>query len=462
MSDPGRRKRLIFDVTGIACWIGTPVGILRAEHEFARHALSARPDIVLAFYDRAFGFRPLRPEWAATAIGWQGIIDPFPLVPAPNGRKGWRRFLPSRYPAIMALERRRLAATSPALRRLWAALQRLVLLGRVTPPFADAEGRRIDVVPLDLALDAPLQLGPDDVLVMAGMDWLRRDPDEIAALKRQTGFRCVALCYDLIPIFHPGFFAAHHVDEFRRYWTRMLALAERIVVTAQCVADDVGRHCAASGLLAPALDVVPLGYRPPDRGGPQAGLPVPLEPDKYALFVSTIEPRKGHALLLRVWQRLLAEGLPQRHRFRLVFVGRRGWMVDKVLAEIESLSRKGAMLLHFADLGDDAVAALYAGAAFCLYPSCYEGFGLPVLEAFAYGKAVLASTGGAVPETVAGRSPCLDPTDEAAWYGALRQWIEEPGARAPYERQIRASFRAPSWDEAAAQFFAAAAKVTTT
>jgi len=64
------------------------------------------------------------------------------------------------------------------------------------------------------------------------------------------------------------------------------------------------------------------------------------------------------------------------------------------------------------DADDQILSALYEGAAFCVYPSQYEGYGLPICEAFARGKAAIASTGGALPEVVGGLSPCLDPNDE--------------------------------------------------
>ena len=108
------------------------------------------------------------------------------------------------------------------------------------------------------------------------------------------------------------------------------------------------------------------------------------------------------------------------------------------------------------DLDDAAVATLYRNAAFCLYPSRYEGYGLPVVEAFRHGKAVLASTGGAVPEVVGNLSPCLDPDDGETWRRMLQTWIEEPAVRALYEARIRTSFRHPGWDESAAAFFALA------
>jgi hypothetical protein len=74
--------------------------------------------------------------------------------------------------------------------------------------------------------------------------------------------------------------------------------------------------------------------------------------------------------------------------------------------------------------------------------------------AFRYGKAVLASTGGAVPAVVGNFSPCLDPTDGEAWRRMLDTRIQDPAARAVYETRIRTSFRHPDWDEAAQTFFA--------
>ena len=104
---------------------------------------------------------------------------------------------------------------------------------------------------------------------------------------------------------------------------------------------------------------------------------------------------------------------------------------------------------------DDAtLTLLYRDAAFCLFPSRYEGFGLPAVEAFFHGKAVLASTGGALPEVVRDFSPCLDPDDAPEWRRMLKLWIEDPAAREPYEAKIRASFRHPNWDEATRDFFA--------
>ena len=139
--------------------------------------------------------------------------------------------------------------------------------------------------------------------------------------------------------------------------------------------------------------------------------------------------------------------------FKLVFVGRIGWMVDEMLDQINADKAVAESLLIMSNVDDSMLSTVYEGAAFCLYPSVYEGFGLPVVEALSRGKAIIASTGGALPEVVGEFSPCLDPDDEDAWYGKLKQWIADPSARIPYENAIRARFHCLSWREAAEQIF---------
>ena len=110
-------------------------------------------------------------------------------------------------------------------------------------------------------------------------------------------------------------------------------------------------------------------------------------------------------------------------------------------------------LFVHSNVADEVLAALYAHAAFCVYPSEYEGYGLPVAEAFRSGKAVVASDRGSIPEVVGDFSPCLPADDRQAWFDTLSHWIRDPAARQPYEAAIRDRFRPTSWDGAARVFF---------
>jgi glycosyltransferase involved in cell wall biosynthesis len=453
--------RLVLDVTSTCRWTGPPVGIVRVEQELIRYAIATRPDVVFAFHHPSLGDRTLNPAWVGTVTGSRGVIDPLHFLRA--RLRGVRRWRPSRYPAVTALERLRLRAESATVRRAADLMQQALLFGQRRPPYFDAHGDRQDVVPIDLALGRPLSMGPCDILLTAGYPWLTHEIDALIARKRRHGFRWTTLCYDIIPLLYPAFFHAHDVEDFRRYWISAFAHADCIIFNARRIEADARAFCDQAGIRIGRTAVVPLGYEPPaPRVQGDRSLPPFLDRRRFALFVSTIEPRKGHDLLLRVWRRLLAEGVPQRHRFNLVLVGRRGWKVDAVLREIDELAGEQGMLRLFSDLSDPDLAALHENAAFCLYPSIYEGFGLPVIEAFSHGRAVIASRGGALLETVGGLSPCLDPQDEGAWYACLREWIENPAAYQPIEEKIRSSFSHPTWRDAAANLLAAAATASET
>jgi glycosyltransferase involved in cell wall biosynthesis len=448
------RYRIVFDVSSLARWLGPAVGIARVDHQLAAYARAQRPDIVLAVYDplRAC-FREVLPRWSERVLGWDGAIDTLTF----NHRRHWsrwRQWRSPRYPLMMAMERWRLSSRSPHIREVVGAMQRsLWPSGRLPMPFADGWGRRFEIVSAELALGESLRLGSQDIVATAGYDWANQSPGELEKQKRRSGFRYVATCYDLIPLKFSQFFVDADARVFRYHWQARLSFADGILVHSKRVRSDIRDYCVIAGIQAPPIRLTRLGADPPSQR-PDVPLPKGLEPSRFILFVSTIEPRKGHAMLIEVWRRLMAAGVPQRHRFKLVFVGRRGWLVDQLMRQIDELAVEGS-LFHFESVDDRELAAIYDGAAFCVYPSLYEGFGLPIVEGFSHAKAVIASTGGALPETVGELSPCLDPNDEEAWFVEVRRWIEDPAARAPYERKIRECKSRLNWEQAAAQFFEA-------
>jgi len=449
-------RRIIFDVSSISHWLGPPVGIIRREHALARYALSKRPDIVFSFFDQpTSSFMAMDSAWVERLIGWDSAVD-MATRDVRRSRKGLARLKRSRYLLTTALERWRLATNLPAIRRAIDLGQRLVWLPQRLPlPFADGRGSRFGAVPIDVARGPPLTLGPDDVIVSVGIDWEHKEATAISELKRRYGFRYVVMCHDLIPVMFPAFFPEHVAGRFLRHWMVMFATADRVLVNSRRVESDIREYCHKAGIDVGEIVLVQPGCDLVDYD-PASALPIGLEPGKFALFVGTIEPRKGHAMLIEVWRKLLAKGVPQRAGFKLVFVGRPGWNVEDVLRQIADASSFQGTLLHLSGIDDSTLARLYRSAAFCLFPSAYEGFGVPVVEAFARGKAMIASTGGALPETVGSLSPCLPATDRQAWLATIQRWIEDEDARKPYEAKIRASFTHPDWNQAAAKIFEAA------
>jgi len=448
------RGRLVFDITLTTRWIGRPVGIVRCEQALAQYALKARPDMRFAFFDKSIqAWREILREWVGPLIRWDTRLDSA-VFHFTARRRGWRRRMPSRFLLTLALERRRLSSQSGFAQRVFDAMQKLLCWPHGLPwPLADRKGVRRNAIPAEAAL-REFEPGPGDTILTVG-NYFHVDVDAIPALKRQHGFRYVTMCHDLIPDRYPQFLKEEVVRDFRRHWQVILPAADCVLVLSRAVERDIRDYCHAHSLALARVAVTPPGC---DMTGasPVAALPDSLAPDRYALFVGTVEPRKGHGMILDVWKRLVAMGVPQRHGFKLAIVGKPGWKVAGVLQRLADPAEFEGTVIHLPAADDALLTRLYRDCAFGLLPSIYEGYGMPLVESFAYGKTVIASTGGSLPE-VAGRfSPCLPPTDSEAWFLTLEQWIGDADARAPYEAAIRDSFRPLTWDAAAARLFAAA------
>jgi glycosyltransferase involved in cell wall biosynthesis len=462
----GGPGRLIFDLTTTALWSGPPVGIVRVESEFGRWALAHVDDMVPAFFDpEKQCFRRLGHAMAGSLITQDAAFNTLSFVsPARKGKRKTDRIpaairpfamwvLQFRRTLLQALERVRLGAASARIASLADTVQRAIMNDKYRAVMVRADGSRRAHLPIQMALGPPINFTAGDTLVCAGAGWAHNDIAAIVELKKKTGFRFVMLCFDIIPVMFPHYYKPADAQAHRDYCHRAFPAADLVIFNSRKIEADVRAYCGAHGLALGATAVCPLGADTRAAEATEA-LPAGLEPGRYALLVSTIEPRKGHRLIFDAWIKLLEAGIPQRSRFKLVFAGREGWMVGDLMQDLRRDPRIPGTLEIFTDADDATVSALYRDAAFCLYPSRYEGYGLPLIEAFRHGKAVLASTGGAVPEVVGDFSPCLDPDDADAWQRMLGIWIENPTSRTTYEARIRTSFRHPDWDEAARMFFA--------
>jgi len=169
-------------------------------------------------------------------------------------------------------------------------------------------------------------------------------------------------------------------------------------------------------------------------------------PERYLLFVGTIEPRKNLTRLLHVFERLHREKLTDA----LVIVGKRGWLYDDFFAELER-SPAGERVILPGYVPDEDLPAVYAGAQALAFPSLFEGFGLPAVEAMATGTPVACSGTSSLPEVVGGAALTFDPTSEEAIGSALRRLLTEPGLRRELaERGLERAARF-SWDRVAAE-----------
>jgi glycosyltransferase involved in cell wall biosynthesis len=461
------RPRLLLDVSALMRWVGPPVGIVRVEAELARYAMEHRPDVEFVAYDgRAAAYRLVKRHLVPCMIAGELFVDQTG-VPDPRSVARYRlgallsqsdrRLLLVRRPrraAILALEALR-TKVAPRWRAQVESVQSLLFNDRYRRMYFDADGRRREVVGFTDVLEERLPTLNDATILCSGFEWNIKNPDHLRDLKERERFRLVMVCYDLIPILYPQYFLPRDGEVFSGYFRKAVAFVDKFICISDCTARDLARFVAEQGVPAPDISVEHPGYDLHELR--DAPLPHSLQPRRYALYVSTIEPRKNHQLVYGAWQRLLDHGIPQKHGFELVFVGRPGWTTDPLLQQLkDDTQRGGRHLQYFPDVSDRILGRLYRDAAFCLYPSRYEGYGLPIAEAFGHGRAVIASNAGSIPEVVQDMSPSLDPMDEDAWYRTLRQWIEEPAVVAAYEAKIAKGFVPRPWAQVAERYLAEA------
>lgn len=224
----------------------------------------------------------------------------------------------------------------------------------------------------------------------------------------------------------------HHRADRVRYMRREVALAlERsalVLTVSEFSRTEIARLL---GFPAERIRVTPLG--PDSRFRPGAAgdfdlrvLHDNLEIGRYCLFVGTVEPRKNLDTLLDAFERL---PLALRRQYPLVLCGYRGWGSEALHARFAAATREGWMV-YLGYVSDKMLPALVAGARLFVYPSLYEGFGLPLLEAMASGIPVLRSRIAALDEVAGEAAASFPPLDVEALTEALAMALQDETWRA--------------------------------
>ena len=299
------------------------------------------------------------------------------------------------------------------------------------------------------------EMQPGDILLTLGSPWFCRDYDRLVRWARDVKrLRFGVLIHDLIPINHPEWCDAGVIETFRRWHESVLPLCDFVLANSQYTATQVELWAARAGVrLNGPVRPVPIGTGfggEPIPVGATLGLP---RPGSYILFVSTLEARKNHTLLVRVWRRLLEEEFagkrPAGSVPDLVFAGRVGWLVDDLMQQLENSSWLDGRVRLLRDPSDAELRALYEGALFSIFPSLYEGWGLPVTEALAFGVPVLCSSATALPEAGGDLARYFDPEDAGGCCRAVAALIDDRAELEAWRADVRTRFRPTPWSATA-------------
>jgi len=270
-------------------------------------------------------------------------------------------------------------------------------------------------------------------------------PDFVLPPTRR-GTRALLTVHDLSFLHYPEHFVPKLVQYLTQVVTRSVARADRVLADSEATRADLIAH------LGTAPEKVTVLYSGVDaRFCPQSE---PGEAERirarysignrpYVLGVGTVQPRKNYVRLIQAFAQLTNQSTDQ-----LLIAGGKGWLYEDILAEAEK-HPNSVRVLGFVDDGD--LPALYRNASLFAFPSLYEGFGLPVLEAMACGAPVVCSDVSSLPEVAGDAALLVDPLDAKELTAAMARALADADLRQEMVSQGLAQAARFTWEKAARQ-----------
>lgn len=472
-----------------------PVGITRTEIEYARYICQHHPNTLLTVYDqptrshlvlpteqgqRLLGFADPSPTAASPAREENAASDSPTASPAPlHGAKKGRRMsfavemaaflsalllLPTKSSMYRTLKRhtlKRLARRGSSLPENWREwverrlrvhptrpkyLQEYLdlkrqLAGRPEPP--PDPGPRVE----------RLDFSTIDKYISAGCGWDMNDLEAVYRYKQQYGFSVTTCLYDLVPIVMPDVVAPRLNEIFPPYLCNLLWASDGVACISESAKRELEEFIRETGAPRPHIEVCRLGSAP--DAGESAGRPRVadhLVGRPFALYVATFEPRKNHEFLHFLWNELVRQANVEP--IPLVLAGRQGWRTENLLERMRLNTKLHPEHLVLAEgLTDAEIAWLYRNCRFTVFPSLYEGWGLPVSESLFHGKFCIASDRSSLPEAGAGLIRHIDLLDGRGWLAEIERCISDDAYLRARQETIVREFEPRTWQEAAAGFF---------
>lgn len=265
--------------------------------------------------------------------------------------------------------------------------------------------------------------------------------------------KSIATFHDLSIFHYPEFHPPARVRFMKEQIPKALANADRILTISNYVANEIAEHFnyPLEKITVTTLGVSEHYYPRKEDELAQVLSRYQLQHHSYLLSVATLEPRKNIAALLRVYQQLPES---QRQHTPLVLCGAMGWNNQQLIQDIRKAEAAG-WVRHLGYLPEEDMPALYSGAKGFLFPSLYEGFGLPVLEAFACGCPVVTSKASALAELAGNAALLIDPHEDEDIAQAILRILEGDPLEDTRRHQAQHIAALHTWEHCIAKTIAA-------
>lgn len=403
-------RRIWIDVTDFLRWQGAFTGFQRIQYNIAKQYLADERNVGFFVYEEAERrFREV--AFDPDQVAQNGIIGVEAGSEVPAGGLSRRRVL-------SALKRRTPAGIKRMVKKAMGVDAHIAVAPAVATgpksPFAKA-----------------------DVVVVLGGIWHGSFATDIASEKHKKGFVFVHIVHDMIPVCVPAYVVEDLPGVFGAYKDIVFREADGLIINSQSSQRDANAFMKDRGIKRPKEFVFRIADELlTEKPTPRAGVS-----GQFILSVGTIEVRKNHGLLYYAYKQAVREGIKLP---KLVLAGRNGWLTEDLRYMItHDPDTKDSILIHNG-VTDGELAWLFQHCLFTIWPSFYEGWGMPVAESMAYGKVCLSSDASSMPEIAPGLIEFFSPFDSRQCLDAIVKFLDKP-TRQKREAAIQKQYHTTSW-----------------
>ena len=286
-----------------------------------------------------------------------------------------------------------------------------------------------------------------DILLTVASNWDFPNHQKTLMSLSREGINIIPLLYDIIPLILPHSYGPGFPHIYKNWLDETLKSIDYALAISEHTKNDIKSYMHSIDVTGVDIDVIRLGDEIEKYTGAVSKKVEDFTSKEYILSVGTIEFRKNHITLLNAYRYIL-----EKNDFEpptLLLVGRNGWLSQDVEFQVNTDPLLIGRVVVVNNIDDKELSYLYQHCLFTVYPSIYEGWGLPVAESLNYGKFCLSSPKASLPEVGGKLVEYLDPLRVDKWAEAIEFYCEQRDVLTEATSKIKTGFVVTRWEDTA-------------
>lgn len=285
--------------------------------------------------------------------------------------------------------------------------------------------------------------GSDDVVVIVDGNWqFSGYAKNIVSAKKRHGFKLVHFVHDIVAIQNPALANTGADKIIGTYFEAIFPHSDKLLAISESTKRDVEHFAKEHGVKVPDVSVVLLGSDMQQGAALQAKRPSAIASEtRFALAVSTLEIRKNYMLLYYTYKQAARDGTDLPH---LIIVGRKGWMTNETFNLLTKDPEVCRSVTILSGMADEELEWLYQNCLFTVFPSMYEGWGLPIAESLMHGKCCISSDTSSMPEVGGDLVSYVSPYSAIEVVHAM-QVLSNDKVRKELESRVKKDYKPVTW-----------------